>query len=296
MKNKKAIIIIAVVTLAIVAVLAISMFVGRKISTKKEINADAKEMQPNNLEIPKENKGSLDENKESVEYTKIVTNSKIGVELQDLIKISNLYSDSYYKELDANMQITDDAKRIFTYSRIVTSEDYSKYIRYSENYIGSYITKKDFDKVSKELFGNDTNLAGKDIVSQGDYDTESSNYIVSPMGLCGNDVKITLDVPYKMLEYDDRIEMYVYRLYVTQNASSNQENAESTVDNVYSDYDRQKLVISFKDDTLQDEATQTYNMLEKIEEKNIDTTSFKKGMYIIKGIGSSRYIDSYKEM
>lgn len=289
MKNNKKILIIVVIIILIIMFFLLSIFIGRKVVIKTDEKDVSKKLDENVLNESKENELKNVENN-SVDYTKIVTNSKIGVELQELLRIANLYSDRYYKILDTNGKITDEAKRIFTYSRIVTDENYKKYIRYSENYVGSYITKKDFDKVSKEIFGNDTNLDGKDVISENDYDKENDNYIISPMGLCGNDINITLDVPYKMLEYDDIIEVYSYRFYIIQNALTEENKNFETQDMVYSDYERQNLVMIFNDDTLQDEVSQTYNLLEKIEENNINVSNIKKVMYTIKVEGNKRYI------
>ena len=296
MKNKKVVLIVTVIVV-IILLLVVSIFIGKLISKSDEADlvqpVENNILDNNNVVTDIQNEGN--ESSEE-EYKEIVTNSKIGVSLQEIIRISNIYSEEYCKVLDLGQGLTDDAKRIFTYSRFVTDEENKKDIRYSENYVGSYITKKDFDTLAQKIYGKNTNLDGKDIIYEDTYDEENNNYVISPIGICGNSFYYTLDVPYKMLEYDERIEVYVYRLYIIQNVQTIPDSL-SLVDQVYSDPDRKNLVLTIEDSSvLSDESVQTYNILDKINESSVDTNTLKKGVYVIKKENDNRYIDSYKNL
>ena len=95
------------------------------------------------------------------EYQNIVLNSRVGLRILEKFKISNIYSDMLYNEIDSN-GLSNKAKLLFTYITIIADTDkYSGLLRVSEDYTGNYITKADFESVAKSLFGNDTSYSWK---------------------------------------------------------------------------------------------------------------------------------------
>lgn len=284
--NKKVIIIASLAILLLFS----AIFIGRKLAIKNNEVIKESDALVNEDSIKEDSKLKTENNVNNKDYSNIVLDSKVGLELSNLIRVPNIYSEEYYKILD-NYGLTNEAKKIFAYARIATDEDYKSYLRYSEKYVGSYITKKDLEEVLQKFFGKELNVEHSDIISDTIYDEENGNYIINAMGICGVDIKYTLDVPYKMLQYDDRIEVYVYRIYVTQNITDELSNVKNEI---YSDAERNNKLFEITDTSLDNELTQSYELFNKINENYVDTSNLNTGIYTIKGIDSSMYIDNYK--
>ena len=215
------------------------------------------------------------------EYQNIVLNSRVGLRILEKFKISNIYSDMLYNEIDSN-GLSNKAKLLFTYITIIADTDkYSGLLRVSEDYTGNYITKADFESVAKSLFGKDTKLTHGNVVGENTYDKENENYVVMPIGFAGESIDFTLEVPYEIKEYNDRVEVSFYRVYCNQYTDT--ESIEGKMyTKLYYDKNRTIEIENTDSEEMLDPETQATYITNKINNGSIDKLKLETKVYTLK--------------
>lgn len=222
----------------------------------------------------------------------IVLNSKIGTEISSVLRVSNIYSEKYYSKLESS-GLSNDTKRFFTFMKIYMDSNYSNLLRNSENYVGSYITAKDLENVAKNLFYNTTSIEHGEVFGEGSYDSDNQNYVIIPMGFAGSNFYYIVEIPYEMKEYTDRIEVSMYKLYITR--ISDEESLDSASENIiYYDNARQNKGFSISDIDMYDEESQISIIKKYIDSGSIDKDKAIKTVYEVKKDGAYYKISGYK--
>lgn len=219
------------------------------------------------------------DNKDS--YENIVLNSRIGLRILEKFNISNIYSDLLYDEIDNN-GLSNKAKLLFTYITILTDMDaYYGILRESENYTGSYITKNDFENVAKKLFGQNLVLNHADVVGENSYDESAGNYVIMPIGFAGESINFTIEVPYEIKEYSDRVEVDFYRIYCTQYSDTESIDGKMYTKLFY-DKERSIEIEDTDNEEMLDPETQNSYINKKIEDGMIDKSKLDKKSHTLK--------------
>ncbi len=222
----------------------------------------------------------------------INVNSRIGVELKELIKYSDIYSNDIINELDEN-GISSKFKLLVSLDEIYRKQEYQEYLQYSEEYSSTYILPDNMNKVISGTFA-DINLKDKKVDDILDYDEGTNSYIVIPRGFPTGIIGYTLEIPYKVTEFSDRAELLAYRVYVTKNIEMNE--AESSV-NVKLYYDKAKSILALNLDNDQEynENTQIDYIKEKIDEGSFDTNILQTVKYTFTKVDSQYKISGFEK-
>ena len=269
--NKKVGIVISVIVAAAVIFFLAVIILNQNSSKKDEKN--------NNTEQIENNSNQNDSvNTENKNIENIVLNSKIGMEIQNTIYIPNLYSDKFFKEIEAS-GLKDRAKIMFTFAKIVSDDSYLSIIRKSESYAGDYVTKDDLENVAKKLFTDTSNLKHQEVFLSGSYDSKEGNYIILPTGFV--EFNYIKDIPYKIEEVGDNITVYTYRLYVNCNTIETMEENTNSTHTIYYDDTKKNKALVINDEKMDDENTQNEFLNSKISSGEISKDKMKKGVYKI---------------
>lgn len=282
--NKKVGIVISVIVAAAVIFFLAVIILNQNSSKKDEKN--------NNTEQIENNSNQNDSvNTENKNIENIVLNSKIGMEIQNTIYIPNLYSDKFFKEIEAS-GLKDRAKIMFTFAKIVSDDSYLSIIRKSESYAGDYVTKDDLENVAKKLFTNTSNLKHQEVFLSGSYDSKEGNYIILPTGFV--EFNYIKDIPYKIEEVGDNITVYTYRLYVNCNTVETMEENTNSTHTVYYDDSKKNKALVINDEKMDNENTQNEFLNSKISSGEISKDKMKQGVYKIQRGGNSYLIEDIK--
>lgn len=282
--NKKVGILISVIVAAVVIFFLAVIILNQNSSKKDEKN--------NNTEQIENNSNQNDSvNTENKNIENIVLNSKIGMEIQNTIYIPNLYSDKFFKEIEAS-GLKDRAKIMFTFAKIVSDDSYLSIIRKSESYAGDYVTKDDLENVAKKLFTDTSNLKHQEVFLSGSYDSKEENYIILPTGFV--EFNYIKDIPYKIEEVGDNITVYTYRLYVNCNTVETMEENTNSTHTIYYDDTKKNKALVINDEKMDDENTQNEFLNSKISSGEISKDKMKQGVYKIQRKGNSYLIEDIK--
>lgn len=282
--NKKVGIVISVIVAAAVIFFLAVIILNQNSSKKDEKN--------NNTEQIENNSNQNDSvNTENKNIENIVLNSKIGMEIQNTIYIPNLYSDKFFKEIEAS-GLKDRAKIMFTFAKIVSDDSYLSIIRKSESYAGDYVTKDDLENVAKKLFTDTSNLKHQEVFLSGSYDSKEENYIILPTGFV--EFNYIKDIPYKIEETGDNITVYTYRLYVNCNTVETMEENTNSTHTIYYDDTKKNKALVINDEKMDDENTQNEFLNSKISSGEISKDKMKQGVYKIQRKGNSYLIEDIK--
>lgn len=282
--NKKVGIVISVIVAAAVIFFLAVIILNQNSSKKDEKN--------NNTEQIENNSNQNDSvNTENKNIENIVLNSKIGMEIQNTIYIPNLYSDKFFKEIEAS-GLKDRAKIMFTFAKIVSDDSYLSIIRKSESYAGDYVTKDDLENVAKKLFTDTSNLKHQEVFLSGSYDSKEENYIILPTGFV--EFNYIKDIPYKIEETGDNITVYTYRLYVNCNTVETMEENTNSTHTIYYDDTKKNKALVINDEKMDDENTQNEFLNSKISSGEISKDKMKQGVYKIQRRGNSYLIEDIK--
>lgn len=281
--NKKVIAIVSVIIIVLV------VFFLAVILLNQNTNKDNLEENVQIVDKAEENNNNSNEVEEKTEN--IVLNSKIGNEIQSLIYIPNWYSVNFFKEIEAS-GLDDRAKIMFTFSKIISDDEYSSLRRQSQDYVGEYVTEDDLEKVASKLFTNASNLKHQEVFLPNSYDKENGNYIQLPTGFV--EFSYIKDIPYKIEETENNITVYTYRLYIDCNTSDTLEETVNSTQTIYYDSENKNKALVINDEKMDDENTQTEFINEKISSGELDKNKIKQGVYKVIRKGNSYYIDDVK--
>lgn len=275
------------IVITVIVVILVCFFIGVIIVNQ---NNNKENLEVNNIQQDTQNEVKEEQNMEE-KTENVVLNSKIGNEIQELIYISNIYSDNFFREIEAS-GLDDRAKIIFTFAKIMDDDEYSSFRRQSPDYVGEYITKDDLQNIANKLFVNSSNLKHQEVFLDNSYDEKNGNYIKVPTGFV--EFSYIKDIPYKIEEKGDNLTVYTYRLYIDCNTSDTLEESVNSTQTVYYDSEKKTKAIVINDEKMDDENTQIEFLNAKISSGEINKDKLKQGVYKITRKGNSYLIDDIK--
>lgn len=275
------------IVITVIVVILVCFFIGVIIVNQ---NNNKENLEVNNTQQDSQNEVKEEQNMEE-KTENVVLNSKIGNEIQELIYISNIYSDNFFREIEAS-GLDDRAKIIFTFAKIMDDDEYSSFRRQSPDYVGEYITKDDLQNIANKLFVNSSNLKHQEVFLDNSYDEKNGNYIKVPTGFV--EFSYIKDIPYKIEEKGDNLTVYTYRLYIDCNTSDTLEESVNSTQTVYYDSEKKTKAIVINDEKMDDENTQIEFLNAKISSGEINKDKLKQGVYKITRKGNVYLIDDIK--
>lgn len=284
MKNKVIIGLISV--LGVIAVISLGYILLNNKDKNIENNISNNTVIENNTQEENNEEGKKDEGEN------VATNSKRGIEvLSNLDFVSKIYSNLYYDEIDS-YGISNNAKIIASYIKIITQERYSGFLKQDD--IDTYFYKEDLEKVAKETFADASNIAHAPLFGTDSYIKEEGKYVIPSSGY--RNVDYGVDIPYKITEYDDRVEVISYRIYASTVITPKDEYDVSVTDEIY--YDRAmklRAVVLENGELSNNEGNETYYITELIEEGKIDKDNLTSVKYTLKKVDDKLLISDYKK-
>ncbi|MDO4282583.1 MAG: hypothetical protein Q4D02_03020 [Clostridia bacterium] len=281
MKNKA-----IIVTVTILVVIAIISLIYILLNGGNEDNVDVDNHIVENVVEGNESQ------EENVSGEKVKVDSRRGIEiLKNLDFVSKMYSNTYYDELDS-YGISNNAKIIAAFIKITSQEEYTSLLQQGE--IGTYFSKYDLENVIRKTFADSEGIIHTPVLGNGSYDAEEGIYITSSRGFTNFDYAI--EVPYKITEYDDRVEVTSYRIYVNTNVNSDNELEMKVTDILY--YDRAMLekAIAFENGEL---SNNEYNQVQfirgKIDSQELDSSKLTSVTYTLKKVEDQLLISDYRK-
>lgn len=279
MKNKA--ITIVCVFLIISAIICFGyIFINSKIKEeKKEEKPEETIDVVNNEVVEREERGQ-----------NVNVNSRIGQQLKELIKYSEIYSNDIIEELDKG-GISSKTKLLVGLDKIYRKEEYQSYLGYSDEYNNTYILSTNMNQVISNSFVDST-LSEKDVDGILNYDNATNVYVVVPRAFQTGSIGYTLEIPYKITEYTDRIELEAYRIYVTKNIEMNQ--TESIVEiSLYYDKAKSIKALTITNDPEYSENNQVNYVKEKIDSGEIKTDNIESVKYTFNQVDGEYKILSF---
>lgn len=279
MKNKA--ITIVCVFLIISAIICFGyIFINSKIKEeKKEEKPEETIDVVNNEIVEREERGQ-----------NVNVNSRIGQQLKELIKYSEIYSNDIIEELDKG-GISSKTKLLVGLDKIYRKEEYQSYLGYSDEYNNTYILSTNMNQVISNSFVDST-LSEKDVDGILNYDNATNVYVVVPRAFQTGSIGYTLEIPYKITEYTDRVELEAYRIYVTKNIEMNQ--TESIVEiSLYYDKAKSIKALTITNDPEYSENNQVNYVKEKIDSGEIKTDNIESVKYTFNQVDGEYKILSF---
>lgn len=321
MKNK---ILLAISVIVIVILLIFTIIIIQKKNTEIELNGENEIQEQANQNIKNEiqkptnevisqanlntslnnstnevNKNQTSENNEE----KIIIDTNEDLVHQLKCNFKDIIT-TFYKKQNISLENLDNQTKLkMILERVYNpyDEPEQEYITYNDNpninyneVEGEYITKTDFEKVAKRVFGEkveyqDEDVAFSDIDAFTDtklkFNEQKQRYdIIHP----GTQVK-AYAIPYidKVYKYKDRVEMTIYEYYV--------EDVGNTI-NIYSDYDYN--LNQFKNKIAQNiSANYIYSGMEQIVEDGlIKIDNLSSYQMTFKLINNKYYFDKFEKL
>lgn len=279
MKNKA--ITIVCVFLIISAIICFGyIFINSKIKEeKKEEKPEETIDVVNNEVVEREERGQ-----------NVNVNSRIGQQLKELIKYSEIYSNDIIEELDKG-GISSKTKLLVGLDKIYRKEEYQSYLGYSDEYNNTYILSTNMNQVISNSFVDST-LSEKDVDGILNYDNATNVYVVVPRAFQTGSIGYTLEIPYKITEYTDRVELEAYRIYVTKNIEMNQ--TESIIEiSLYYDKAKSIKALTITNDPEYSENNQVNYVKEKIDSGEIKTDNIESVKYTFNQVDGEYKILSF---
>lgn len=267
--NKKTVF-VTVVVLSVIAVISLGVIVINLFNTENGENNVQSGEHSNGTDTSTSNNGSNNNEK----ATNVVLTSTIGIKILENLKLPNLYSDDLNKEVEKN-GITDKFIREYVIMQVLNNEKYSKYLKENEQDMTRFITAEDLKNIASEIFENGKNIVNGDTLSLAKFNINKLTYEILSLGFTGNDFNFVIFLPYEIKEYENRVEVYMYKVYITRKTRVDGEN-EVTSDEIYYDLLKNDLAISVIDENMYDEDTQREFVKGKIDDGSIKRDKLKK--------------------
>lgn len=239
----------------------------------------------------------VEENNEVVQREEraknVVVNSRIGNQITEHIKYSNIYSNRIIEELDEN-GLSDKAKLLIALDKLYRKDDYQTLMSYPEDYSATYITGENMQKILDDTFYN-SNTNYMSIEESLEYDSSNNLFTLVHIGYEGTSFNYTLEIPYQILQYSDRIELQAYRVYITKNVQM-QEITSNISNNLYYDKGKSLLALTLDDEMLGIESGQVEYVRGLIEDGTIDKNKLESVQYTFKNNNDIYKLDSFKKI
>ena len=257
----------------------------------------------NNLEqdIQNSNQQNInDKNNEENKDTKVINilpNSRIGMEILKYFEITNTYSSEFYKLLDSE-NLSDKVKTSMAFINIMQGKNYVYMLEFSEETADTYITKQNMQTAINDIFYNSKDTFSKDVIYDFKYDEQNSRYVIPAVGMNNKDSKIAIEVPYEILEYSDKYELSMYRVYLEQKMEEKEGEEEVHIKNtIYYDEYVLNQACEITEDAINSDLNSQRDIIKKyIDDKKIDSLRLTKVKYTLVKDGENYKISKYEKL
>lgn len=223
----------------------------------------------------------------------IIVTSRIGSQLKETIRLSNMHSNTIIAQLDKE-GLTDQTKILFGLDKVFRKEEYMSFAEYSDEFSNTYITSENMHTVINNTF-IDSEITDVSVGETLPYDEATKCYIVPSIGYASGTFEYTVEVPYKITEYSDRIELLAYRVYITKTVEMDIET--TTIKNeIFYDKEKSLSALVLTDTSLENEANQTNYIKTKIDNKDIDSSNLESVQYTFKVEDDVYKISEFKKI
>ena len=128
-----------------------------------------------------------------------------------------------------------------------------------------------------------------------EYDNSNNLFTLVHIGYEGTSFNYTLEIPYQILQYSDRIELQAYRVYITKNVQM-QEITSNISNNLYYDKSKSLPAITLNDEVLGMESEQIEYIRGLIEEGTLDKNKLESVQYTFKNNNDIYKLDGFKKI
>lgn len=292
---KKRIILIVAVILAFVLFFALGYTL-----TSKNIKKDEKKADNKNTDISSTSSNGNNDNINNDKEDKgqvVRLDSKIGYEVLKNFEVTNLYSKEFYKLLD-NEKLSAKAKASLAFINIMQGKNYLYMQEFSDTDGSTYISKENMQAVINDIFYDSKDVFASELIYNFKFDQEKNKYVIPSIGISEDSSKFAVEVPIEILEYNDKVELTMYRYYISQEFVENTDangniNLEIKNDVYYSDNMAVKAC-EIKDNNMGGELSLQKETLKKyIDDGKINKDLSIKVKYTLVKDGSSYKIKEY---
>lgn len=226
--------------------------------------------------------------------------SKIGYEVLKNFEVTNLYSIEFYKLLD-NERLSDKTKASLAFINIMQGKNYLYMQEFSDTDGSTYISKENMQTVINDIFYDSKDIFAKELIYNFKFDEQLNKYIIPSIGISGDVGKFAIEVPYEITEYSDRVELLMYRYYISQDFIESTDDAGNINLEIKNDiyYSDNMAVIAYevKDNNMGGELSLQKETLRKyIDDEKINKDLSTKVKYTLVKDGSSYKIKSYERV
>ncbi len=285
MQNKTVNIVIGILIAA--AVICFVYIFGSSILSNKEKNKPKDEIE----DVVDENEEDINERAERGQN--VVLNSRIALPVKELIKYSEIYSNSIIDYLDKN-GVGDEAKLLIGLDKIYRLADYNEYLRYSDEYNSTYIVPDEMNIVLKDSFA-DPAVKSKNVDEILNYDEATNAYVIVPRGFPTGEINYTYEIPYKITEFPDRLELLAYRLYAKKIIVMEEVQSNQKVE-LYLDKEQNTIVYTIENDSNFTDNNQQDYIRDKINAGAIDKAQLSEVKYTFEKVDNEYRISKFEKV
>ena len=285
MQNKTVNIVIGILIAA--AVICFVYIFGSSILSNKEKNKPKDEIE----DVVDENEEYINERAERGQN--VVLNSRIALPVKELIKYSEIYSNSIIDYLDKN-GVGDEAKLLIGLDKIYRLADYNEYLRYSDEYNSTYIIPDEMNIVLKDSFA-DPAVKSKNVDEILNYDEATNAYVIVPRGFPTGEINYTYEIPYKITEFPDRLELLAYRLYAKKIIVMEEVQSNQKVE-LYLDKEQNTIVYTIENDSNFTDNNQQDYIRDKINAGAIDKAQLSEVKYTFEKVDNEYRISKFEKV
>lgn len=285
MQNKTVNIVIGILIAA--AVICFVYIFGSSILSNKEKNKPKDEIE----DVVDENEEDINERAERGQN--VVLNSRIALPVKELIKYSEIYSNSIIDYLDKN-GVGDEAKLLIGLDKIYRLADYNEYLRYSDEYNSTYIIPDEMNIVLKDSFA-DPAVKSKNVDEILNYDEATNAYVIVPRGFPTGEINYTYEIPYKITEFPDRLELLAYRLYAKKIIVMEEVQSNQKVE-LYLDKEQNTIVYTIENDSNFTDNNQQDYIRDKINAGAIDKAQLSEVKYTFEKVDNEYRISKFEKV
>ena len=234
---------------------------------------------------------------ENSKVINILPNSRIGMEILKYFEITNTYSSEFYKLLDSE-NLSDKVKTSMAFINIMQGKNYVYMLEFSEETADTYITKQNMQTAINDIFYNSKDTFSKDVIYDFKYDEQNSRYVIPAVGMNNKDSKIAIEVPYEILEYSDKYELSMYRVYLEQKMEEKEGEEEVHIKNtIYYDEYVLNQACEITEDAINSDLNSQRDIIKKyIDDKKIDSLRLTKVKYTLVKDGENYKISKYEKL
>lgn len=295
MKKKVIIVVVSLLVFCMCVVFGYIITSRKNVKNANEAKVDTSNQE--NTETANNEQVSKNEEKNNNNGEKIVVNSNMGNEILKNFNISNIYSSEFYKLLDSE-GLSDRVKRSWAFIEISQGNSYTYMQEYSDEDANTYISSANMATVINNIFDNSVEVKDGELIYNLKFNFDTKKYEIPSIGIANSQDLIVVEVPFDILEYDNRYEAYMYRIYLVQKMEESLDESQVNMKTI-AYYDSSLLTKACEiddEDIYSDLNTQKTVLSEQISKGKIDKNILQKVKYTLVKKGSNYKVTKYDKL